>query len=284
MVQGELDEVGGPAYISALVDGVPRSTNVEHYAKIIKEKSTLRNLIHSATKILHNAYDAEEEADTILEEEPAAGAEAEEEAEDEEEYVPARAMEIPEEPSEAASRALPAPRAAASPRASPTCRSRRKAWRSPTSTSSSGCDRSGSPEAMREASRPVDRACLTARAATPAAHDHPNQFSLLKQRRFAPFFWTQFSGAANDNLFKFAFTVMVTYQLQVAWLPPAMAGLVIGALFILPFLLFSVPAGALADRFDPRRIIQCGMLLFIVASAGWGYFFVTVIVWHGSAE
>ena len=63
---GELDEVGGPAYISALVDGVPRSTNVEHYAKIIKEKSTLRNLIHSATKILHNAYDAEEEADTIL--------------------------------------------------------------------------------------------------------------------------------------------------------------------------------------------------------------------------
>jgi hypothetical protein len=70
---------------------------------------------------------------------------------------------------------------------------------------------------------------------------HPNQFALLKQRRFAPFFWTQFSGAANDNLFKFAFTVMVTYQLQISWLPPAMAGLVIGALFILPFLLFSAP-------------------------------------------
>ena len=45
------------------------------------------------------------------------------------------------------------------------------------------------------------------------AHAHPNQFALLRQRRFAPFFWTQFSGAANDNLFKFAFTVMVTYQL-----------------------------------------------------------------------
>ena len=46
------------------------------------------------------------------------------------------------------------------------------------------------------------------------AHDaHPNQFALLRQRRFAPFFWTQFSGAANDNLFKFAFTVMVTYHL-----------------------------------------------------------------------
>ncbi len=51
----------------------------------------------------------------------------------------------------------------------------------------------------------------------PAVHEHPNQFALLKQRRFAPFFWTQFSGAANDNLFKFAFTVMVTYQLSVSW-------------------------------------------------------------------
>ena len=45
----------------------------------------------------------------------------------------------------------------------------------------------------------------------PPAHEEPNQFALLRQRRFAPFFWTQFSGAANDNLFKFAFTVMVTY-------------------------------------------------------------------------
>jgi MFS family permease len=42
----------------------------------------------------------------------------------------------------------------------------------------------------------------------------------------------------------------------------------------LPFLLFSVATGALADRFDPRRIIQCGMLLFITASLGWGYFFI----------
>ena len=50
----------------------------------------------------------------------------------------------------------------------------------------------------------------------------------------------------------------------------------------LPFLFFSVAVGGLADRFDPRRIIQCGMLLFIVASAGWGYFFVTgtIEMWH----
>jgi replicative DNA helicase len=63
---GDLDEVGGPAYIAALVDGVPRSTNVEHYARIIKEKATLRSLIYSATKIVASAYDAEEEADIIL--------------------------------------------------------------------------------------------------------------------------------------------------------------------------------------------------------------------------
>ena len=71
----------------------------------------------------------------------------------------------------------------------------------------------------------------------PGAHADPNQFALRRQRRFAPFFWTQFSGAANDNLFKFAFTVMVTYQLSVSWLSPGMAGLGIGALFSLPFLL-----------------------------------------------
>ena len=65
---GELDEVGGPAYIAALVDGVPRSTNVEHYARIVKEKATLRNLIFSANKILATAYEAEEEADVILDE------------------------------------------------------------------------------------------------------------------------------------------------------------------------------------------------------------------------
>jgi 1-acyl-sn-glycerol-3-phosphate acyltransferase len=92
---------------------------------------------------------------------------------------------------------------------------------------------------------------------TPAiSQEHPNQFALLKQRRFAPFFWTQFAGAANDNLFKFAFTVMVTYQLSVSWLPPAMAGLAIGALFILPFLLFSATSGQLTDKFEKTSMIR----------------------------
>jgi 1-acyl-sn-glycerol-3-phosphate acyltransferase len=103
--------------------------------------------------------------------------------------------------------------------------------------------------------------------------DHPNQFDLLRQRRFAPFFWTQFLGAGNDNLFKFAFTVMVTYQLQVQWLPPALAGLVIGALFILPFLLFSATSGQLADKFDKTRLIRFvkWLEIAIMAIAGWGF-------------
>ena len=65
---GELDEVGGPAYIASLADGVPRSANVEYYAKIVKEKSTLRSLIHSANKILAGAYEAEDEPDLLLDE------------------------------------------------------------------------------------------------------------------------------------------------------------------------------------------------------------------------
>ena len=102
---------------------------------------------------------------------------------------------------------------------------------------------------------------------------HPNQFALLGQRRFAPFFWTQFLGAANDNLFKFGFTVLVTYQLQLQWLPPAMAGLVIGALFIFPFLLFSATAGQLADKFDKARLMRAVKTLEIVIMglAAWGF-------------
>ena len=63
---GELEEVGGPAYITALVDGVPRSTNIDYYARIIKEKATLRRLISSANKIVTTAYEGAEDADLIL--------------------------------------------------------------------------------------------------------------------------------------------------------------------------------------------------------------------------
>ena len=63
---GELEAVGGPAYVASLADGVPRSANVEHYARIVKEKSTLRNLIFSANRILATAYQAEDDPDLIL--------------------------------------------------------------------------------------------------------------------------------------------------------------------------------------------------------------------------
>ncbi|WP_027477762.1 MFS transporter [Curvibacter gracilis] len=106
-----------------------------------------------------------------------------------------------------------------------------------------------------------------------AHSEHPNQFALLRQRRFAPFFWTQFCGAANDNLFKFAFTVMVTYQLQVSWLPPSLAGLVIGALFILPYVLFSATSGQLADKWDKTRLIRLvkSLEIAIMLIAAWGF-------------
>jgi replicative DNA helicase len=65
---GELEEAGGPAYIAGLTDGVPRSANVEYYARIVKEKSTLRRLITSANEVLAKAYDAEADADTQLDE------------------------------------------------------------------------------------------------------------------------------------------------------------------------------------------------------------------------
>lgn len=110
-------------------------------------------------------------------------------------------------------------------------------------------------------------------SASPSTHEG-GQFALLRQRRFAPFFWTQFLGAANDNLFKFAFTVMVTYQLQVAWLPPSLAGLVIGALFILPFLLFSATSGQLADKYDKKTLIVFvkRLEILIMALAAWSFF------------
>ena len=63
---GQLDEVGGPSYVASLADGVPRATNVEYYAKIVKEKSTLRNLIYAANKILTNAYEADQDSDIVL--------------------------------------------------------------------------------------------------------------------------------------------------------------------------------------------------------------------------
>ena len=84
-----------------------------------------------------------------------------------------------------------------------------------------------------------------------------SQFQLLAERRFAPLFWTQFLGAANDNLFKFAFTLLATYH-AAQWDggDGATAGFVIGAVFIAPFLLFSATSGQLADKIERGRLMR----------------------------
>ncbi|WP_341887551.1 MFS transporter [Variovorax sp. YR752] len=108
-----------------------------------------------------------------------------------------------------------------------------------------------------------------------APHDpHPNQFALLGQRRFAPFFWAQFLGAGNDNLFKFAFTVMVTFgTASASGLAPALVVQLIAALFILPYVLFSATSGQLADKYDKATLIRFvkSLEIALMALAVWGF-------------
>jgi len=69
---GILEEVGGAAYLASLMDGVPKSPNVEYYARIIKEKALLRRLIMSSAKIISSSYEQKEDADDLLNEAQAA--------------------------------------------------------------------------------------------------------------------------------------------------------------------------------------------------------------------
>ncbi|MCP4695076.1 MAG: MFS transporter, partial [Desulfobacterales bacterium] len=84
-----------------------------------------------------------------------------------------------------------------------------------------------------------------------------SQFGLLTTRRFGPFFWTQFFGAFNDNVFKNALIIMMAYQtgrmldIQSDILVNLAAGL-----FVLPFFLFSAAAGQIADKYDPSVLIR----------------------------
>lgn len=100
-----------------------------------------------------------------------------------------------------------------------------------------------------------------------------NQFALLRERRFAPLFWVQFLGAANDNIFKFAFTLLATYAAQ-KWggVEPHFAGFLIGALFIAPFVLFSATSGQLADKLEKswfiRRVKDAEIVVMVIGAAG----------------
>lgn len=84
-----------------------------------------------------------------------------------------------------------------------------------------------------------------------------SQFRLLGVRRFAPFFWTQFLGAMNDNVFKVAFTSLVTYHAALfEGVDPHSAAFLISAIFIAPFVLFSATSGQIADKIEKSRLIR----------------------------
>jgi hypothetical protein len=100
-----------------------------------------------------------------------------------------------------------------------------------------------------------------------------SQFALLRERRFAPLFWVQFLGAANDNIFKVAFTLLATYAAH-TWgnVEPQIAGFLIGALFIAPFMLFSATSGQLADKLEKswfiRRVKDAEIVVMVIGAAG----------------
>ena len=115
---------------------------------------------------------------------------------------------------------------------------------------------------------------LSESKAVPSKGAGSSQFQLLGERRFAPFFWTQFLSAFNDNLFKFAFTVMVTFQATAdSGFDPALVVNLIAGLFILPFLLFSATCGQIADKYDKRSIaiFVKTLELGIMALAAFGF-------------
>ncbi|NHZ62650.1 MFS transporter [Massilia genomosp. 1] len=101
-----------------------------------------------------------------------------------------------------------------------------------------------------------------------------SQFSLLTQRRFAPFFWTQFLGAFNDNVFKTALLVILTYE-AASWttLDPAVLNSLIPGLFILPYVVFSATAGQIAEKVEKGRLARFVKMfeiaIMLVAGIGW---------------
>ncbi|MGE0071616.1 MAG: MFS transporter [Thiomonas sp.] len=116
----------------------------------------------------------------------------------------------------------------------------------------------------------------------PSPPDPPasiNQFSLLRQRRFAPYFWTQFTNAGNDNLLKFALTMLVTYRSTAqTGLPAGLMVNLIAALYVLPFILLSATAGQLADKMDMGVLIRRikTFEIAIMFAALWGFVSVNV--------
>ena len=115
--------------------------------------------------------------------------------------------------------------------------------------------------------------------------DYPTQPSKRQRKSFAALhhkgFRAYFIGAALAMMADNIEHVISYWVLFEVFKSPALAGFAVVAHW-LPFLLFAFHAGALADRFDPRRIIQLGMIFFIIVSLSWGYLFYTntLEMWH----
>jgi 1-acyl-sn-glycerol-3-phosphate acyltransferase len=101
-----------------------------------------------------------------------------------------------------------------------------------------------------------------------------NQFALLGQRRFAPFFVTQLRGAVNDNVFRNATLVLITAMMGLSQEMQSTYTNLAPALFILPFFFFSATAGQLAEKYEKTVIIR-GVKLFEIAAmaiAAYGFY------------
>ena len=84
-----------------------------------------------------------------------------------------------------------------------------------------------------------------------------SQFGLLRERRFLPFFCTQFLGAFNDNVYKNALVIMLAFHAtSITAISSGMLVNLCAGLFILPFFLFSATAGQLADKYEKSTIIR----------------------------
>jgi MFS family permease len=108
-----------------------------------------------------------------------------------------------------------------------------------------------------------------------------NQFQLLKQQRFRPFFFTQFLGAFNDNVFKTALVTLVAFRTsQLTTIDGATMATILPGLFILPFFLFSATAGQIADKFEKSQIIRIvkGFEIIIMLFASAGFFLHNIIL------
>ncbi len=100
-----------------------------------------------------------------------------------------------------------------------------------------------------------------------------NQFTLMKEQRFRPFFFTQFLGAFNDNVFKTALITLVAFHAAtLSSIDGATLATLLPGLFILPFFLFSATAGQIADKFEKSQIIRYVKVfeiwIMVFASAG----------------